>query len=397
MGTAIASRAPHLSDTQRLAWLRLIRSENVGPRTFRELINHFGSAEAALTALPELSRRGGKKSYRLYSKDKAEAELAALYKMGARLIALGERAYPPLLRHIDAPPPLLAIRARDPLQQELTGAQKTLAIIGARNCSAAGAKFAGSLAKDLSAEGFTIISGLARGIDSAAHQAALHSGTIAAFAGGIDTIYPKENTGLFGRMVAANGAAISEMPIGWNPRARDFPRRNRLISGMSLGVILIEAAEKSGSLHTARYALEQNREILAVPGSPMDPRSVGANKLIQQGAALIQTAHDVLEAMQAKIAMPLPLQMGIDEPSLKWLSPDPAILSQANKPMDANEQDRQIVIDALTEAPIDQDELLRFTGLPLQTLQLVLLEIELAGRLERHRPNKLSIIHTSSA
>lgn len=316
MGATTLSRAPHLSDTQRLAWLRLIRSENVGPRTFRELINHFGSAEAALNALPELSRRGGKKSYRLYSKDKAEAELAGLYKMGARLIALGERAYPPLLRHIDAPPPLLAIRARDPLQQSLTGTQKTLAIIGARNCSAAGAKFAGSLAKDLSAEGFTIISGLARGIDSAAHQAALQSGTIAAFAGGIDTIYPKENTGLFESMVAANGAAISEMPIGWNPRARDFPRRNRLISGMSLGVILIEAAEKSGSLHTARYALEQNREILAVPGSPLDPRSVGANKLIQQGAALIQTVQDVLEAMHSKIAMPLPLQMGIEEPSL---------------------------------------------------------------------------------
>lgn len=397
MGATTLSRAPHLSDTQRLAWLRLIRSENVGPRTFRELINHFGSAEAALNALPELSRRGGKKSYRLYSKDKAEAELAGLYKMGARLIALGERTYPPLLRHIDAPPPLLAIRARDPLQQSLTGTQKTLAIIGARNCSAAGAKFAGSLAKDLSAEGFTIISGLARGIDSAAHQAALQSGTIAAFAGGIDTIYHKENTGLFESMVAANGAAISEMPIGWNPRARDFPRRNRLISGMSLGVILIEAAEKSGSLHTARYALEQNREILAVPGSPLDPRSVGANKLIQQGAALIQTVQDVLEAMHSKIAMPLPLQMGIEEPSLNWLSPDPVNMLQTNKPMDTNEQDRQTVMDALTEAPIDQDELLRFTGLPLQTMQLVLLEIELAGRLERHKPNKLSIIHTSSA
>ena len=393
METATKSRAPHLSDTQRLAWLRLIRSENVGPTTFRELFNHFGSAQAALDALPELSRRGGKKSYRLFSKDKAEAELASLYKMGARLVAMGEPAYPPLLREIDAPPPLLAIRARDPLQQELTGTQKTLAIIGARNCSVAGAKFAKQLAGDLSAQGFTIISGLARGIDSAAHQAALTSGTIAAFAGGIDTVYPKENLELFTAMIAANGAAISEMPMGWSPRARDFPRRNRLISGMSLGTILIEAAEKSGSLHTARYALEQNREILAVPGSPLDPRSVGANKLIQQGAALIQSTEDILEIMEPKISMFLPLHPGIDDPALSWPTPDQAGPKTTQAPLNADEHERQSVIDALSETPIDQDELLRFTGMPLPTLQLILLEIELAGRLERHKPNKLSLIH----
>ncbi|AEV38286.1 Protein smf [Pseudovibrio sp. FO-BEG1] len=396
METATKSRAPHLSDTQRLAWLRLIRSENVGPRTFRELLNHFGSAQAALDALPELSRRGGKKSYRLFSKDKAEAELAALYKIGARLIALGEPAYPPLLRHIDAPPPLLAVRARDPLQQELTGTQKTLAIIGARNCSAAGAKFATQLAGELSTQGFTIISGLARGIDSAAHHAALSSGTIAAFAGGIDTVYPKENLELFSSMIATNGAAISEMPISWQPRARDFPRRNRLISGMSLGVILIEAAEKSGSLHTARYALEQNREILAVPGSPLDPRSVGANKLIQQGAALVQSVDDVLDIMEPKISMSLPLHQGIEEPAINWPELDSPDTNSPSPPLNANEQDRQAVIDALSETPIDQDELLRFTGVSLQTLQLILLEIELAGRLERHKPNKLSMIHAGT-
>lgn len=397
METATKSRAPHLSDTQRLAWLRLIRSENVGPRTFRELFNHFGSAQAALDALPELSRRGGKKTYRLFSMDKAEAELASLYKMGARLVAMGEPAYPPLLRHIDAPPPLLAVRAREPLQQELTGTQKTLAIIGARNCSVAGAKFATKLAGDLSAEGFTIISGLARGIDSAAHQAALTSGTIAAFAGGIDTIYPKENMELFAKMIAANGAAISEMPMGWNPRARDFPRRNRLISGMSLGVILIEAAEKSGSLHTARYALEQNREILAVPGSPLDPRSVGANKLIQQGAALIQSTDDILEIMEPKISMSLPLHQGIDEPAMGWPALEQADADETTNPLNAKEQDRHAIINALSETPIDQDELLRFTGVTLQTLQLILLEIELAGRLERHKPNKLSLIHSDRA
>ncbi|KZL06707.1 hypothetical protein PsAD2_04220 [Pseudovibrio axinellae] len=397
METATKRRAPHLSDTQRLAWLRLIRSENVGPTTFRELLNHFGSAHTALDALPELSRRGGKKTYRLFSKDKAEAELAALYKMGARLVAMGEPAYPPLLRHIDAPPPLLAIRARDPLQQELTGTQKTLAIIGARNCSVAGAKFATTLAGDLSAHGFTIISGLARGIDSAAHKAALSAGTIAAFAGGIDTIYPKENQALFSSMIAANGAAISEMPIGRNPRARDFPRRNRLISGMSLGVILIEAAEKSGSLHTARYALEQNREILAVPGAPLDPRSVGANKLIQQGAALIQSVEDVLEVIEPTISMSLPLHHGIDEPAKSWPALEELETPTTLHPKNAREQDRQAIIDALSETPIDQDELLRFTGVSLQTLQLILLEIELAGRLERHKPNKLSMIHAASS
>ncbi len=310
---------------------------------------------------------------------------------------MGEPAYPPLLREIDAPPPLLAIRARDPLQQELTGTQKNASHHRRRNCSVAGAKFAKQLAGDLSSQGFTIISGLARGIDSAAHQAALNSGTIAAFAGGIDIVYPKENQELFSAMIAANGAAISEMPIGWNPRARDFPRRNRLISGMSLGTILIEAAEKSGSLHTARYALEQNREILAVPGSPLDPRSVGANKLIQQGAALIQCTEDILEIIEPKISMSLPLNPGIDDPALSWPTRDQAEPKTAKAPHTANEHERQSVIDALSETPIDQDELLRFTGIPLPTLQLILLEIELAGRLERHKPNKLSLIHGDTA
>ncbi len=393
METATTSRAPLLSDSQRLAWLRLIRSENVGPHTFRELLNHFGSAQAALDALPELSRRGGKKTYRLFSLHKAEKELASLYKIGARLVALGEPAYPPLLRHIDAPPPLLAIRARDPLQQELTGTQKAIAIIGARNCSVAGAKFAGKLAADLSSHGFTIISGLARGIDGAAHSAALKAGTIAAFAGGIDHVYPKENHELFTQMLHANGAAISEMPFGRSPRAQDFPRRNRLISGMSLGVILIEAAEKSGSLHTARYALEQNREILAVPGSPLDPRSVGANKLIKQGAALIQSAEDVLEIMEPKISMPLPLHPGVEEPTHIWPQISNSRASENTALPDANEQERQAILDALSGTPVDQDELLRFTGVSLQTLQLILLEIELAGRLERHKPNKLSLIN----
>lgn len=197
-------------------------------------------------------------------------------------------------------------------------------------------------------------------------------------------------------MIATNGAAISEMPISWQPRARDFPRRNRLISGMSLGVILIEAAEKSGSLYTARYALEQNREILAVPGSPLDPRSVGANKLIQQGAALVQSVDDVLDIMEPKISMSLPLHQGIEEPTSNWPKLDSPDTNSPSPPLNANEQDRLAVIDALSETPIDQDELLRFTGVSLQTLQLILLEIELAGRLERHKPNKLSMIHTGT-
>ena len=287
-----------LSDAERLASLRLIRSENVGPTTFRGLVGYFGSAQAALEALPGLSRRGGAaRSIRIASLAEAEDEFARTTRLGGVFIGIGEPGYPPWLRHGDAPPPLIAVRG-DPRHL----VSPAIAIVGARNASVAGRKMAALLAKELGEAGFVIVSGLARGIDSAAHEAALAGGTIAVFAGGIDSVYPSENEALFQRILDAGGCGISEMRLGWEPRARDFPRRNRLIAGMALATIVVEAAERSGSLITARRALEQNREVFAVPGSPLDPRAAGSNDLIKQGARIVTNVADVVDAVRPMLA-----------------------------------------------------------------------------------------------
>ena len=273
----------HLTDEQRIDWLRLIRSDNVGPRTFRSLINHFGSARAALERLPDLARRGGA----------ARAELAASRRLGVSLLAPGEMGYPPRLAVLDDAPPLLGVRgALEVLMRPV------IAIVGSRNASGAGLKFAGTLARDLGDAGFVIVSGLARGIDQAAHRASIESGTVAVLAGGHDRIYPPEHEDLLATIIGNGGAAISEMPMGHVPRARDFPRRNRLISGAALGVVVVEAALRSGSLITARIAAEQGREVFAVPGSPLDPRAAGTNDLIKQGATLTTEASDVIDAVE---------------------------------------------------------------------------------------------------
>ena len=282
-----------ISDEQRLAWLRLIRSDNVGPATFRTLINTYGTAQAAIDALPELSRRGGARgAIRIATRNEAEAEMGAAERLGVRFIGMGEPLYPPWLKHADGPPPLLAVRGDT---RHLTS--PAVAIVGARNASVAGRKMAALLSKGLGDQDFVVVSGLARGIDATAHEAALTSGTVAVFAGGLDHIYPTENADLFHRIVDAGGCAVSEMPMGWEPRARDFPRRNRIIAGMSLATVVVEAAERSGSLITARLALEQNREVLAVPGSPLDPRAAGSNNLLKQGARLATEASDVVDAV----------------------------------------------------------------------------------------------------
>lgn len=370
-------KTPRLSEAQRLAWLRLIRSDNVGPATFRDLLNHTGSAEAALERLPELSRRGGNKAYRVCTVEAAAAELDAHARIGARLEALGEPGYPPHLRHIDGPPPLLSVRGGD-----LLAHPKMMAVVGARNASLSGRKLASRFARDLGTEEFAIVSGLARGIDAAAHEAAIPTGTAAVFAGGIDVLYPPDHAHLLSAILAAGGVAVSEMPFGWKPRGRDFPRRNRLISGMSLGVIVIEAAKRSGSLHTARFALEQNREIFAVPGSPLDPRSEGANGLIRQGAALVTSAADVLEALAGRLEPVLPFDKNLLEPDRV----------SATGPEEPDDTLRQKVLMALGPAPVDLDELIRFTGASPRAIHVILLELELAGRLERHRGNKISLL-----
>src|ERR1700716_4013870 len=278
----------HLTDAQRIDWLRLIRSDNVGPRTFRSLINHFGSARRAPERLPDLARRGGaQRPGRIFGEEDARAELAASKRLGVSLIAPGEAGYPPRLSVLDDAPPLLGVRgAQDVLMRPV------IAIVGSRNASGAGLKFAGTLSRDLSDAGFVIASGLARGIDQAAHRASLDSGTVAMLAGGHDRIYPPEHEDLLATIIGDGGAAISEMPMGHVPRARGFPRRNRLISGAALGVVVVEAALRSGSLITARIAAEQGREVFAVPGSPLDPRAARTNALLKQGATPPTCAAD---------------------------------------------------------------------------------------------------------
>jgi DNA processing protein len=364
-----------LTDEQRVAWLRLIRSENVGPATFRALINQFGSAQAAIDALPDLSRRGGAaRPIRVAGRAQAEDELAAAARIGARFVAIGEPLYPPWLRHGDSPPPLLAVRGET---RHLTS--PSVAIVGARNASVAGRKMAAMLASGLGGAELVIVSGLARGIDAAAHEAALDGGTIAVFAGGIDVIYPPENAALFGRIIEAGGCALSEMPVGYDPRGADFPRRNRIIAGLALGTVVVEAAERSGSLYTARRALEQNREVFAVPGSPLDPRAAGCNNLLKQGARLATGAADILEAV-------LPLLAREPEQRGTLSAPSPA-----GPPPEPGESDRSRVLEALGPTPVEVDEIIRFTGLSARTVHVILLELDLAGRIERHPGQRVSL------
>jgi DNA processing protein len=363
----------HLTDADRIDRLRLIRSDNVGPRTFRSLLNHFGNARTALERLPDLARRGGAaRSGRICSEEEARAELAAATKIGISLVAPGEAAYPPRLATLDDAPPLLGVRgAPDVLTRPM------IAIVGSRNASGAGLKFAGQLARDLGEAGFVVISGLARGIDQAAHRASIASGTVAVLAGGHDRIYPAEHEDLLTALLG-QGGAISEMPLGHVPRARDFPRRNRLISGASLGVVVIEAAHRSGSLITARMAAEQGREVFAVPGSPLDPRAAGTNDLIKQGATLTTEAADVINAVAP--IMERPIVLSASEPD--------------GEPLDfeAGENDRARITGLLGPSPVSLDDLIRMSGASPATVRTVLLELELAGRLERHGGGLVSLI-----
>jgi DNA processing protein len=359
-----------LNDVQRLACLRLIRSENVGPVTFRELINHFGGAEQALAALPDLSRRGGRRqSIRVCPRDVAEAELDAARAIGAHPLFTIEPGYPPALAAVDAPPPLLYVKGDT---RHL--ARPMLAIVGARNGSAAGQKIARQFASHIGAAGFIIASGLARGIDAAAHEAAIATGTVAVIAGGLDTVYPPENAKLQ-EAIAERGCVIGENPPGFVPRGKDFPRRNRIISGVSLGVLVVEAARRSGTLTTARMAGEQGREVFAVPGHPLDPRAEGTNMLLKSGATLVTEPDDILSALAPMLReAPSPFQAPPMEPTPPAAPARPGVA----------DGDRERVYAALGPAPIDIDELGRATGLPARAIQIALVELALAGRIERH-------------
>ncbi|MCX7305342.1 MAG: DNA-processing protein DprA [Hyphomicrobiales bacterium] len=367
--------SPRLNDRQRLNWLRLIRTPNVGPASFRDLINRFGSAEAALEALPELALAGGAgRITRIPSPDEAEAELVAAGRAGARFVGIGETDYPPLLKRMDNPPPLLAVKG-----EAAVFSLPPVAIVGARNASLAGVKMARMLAAELGRHGYGVVSGLARGIDTAAHEGSLATGTVAVLAGGLDQPYPPENIPLLDEIVE-RGAAVSEMPFGWEPRAQDFPRRNRIIAGMSFGLVVVEAAKRSGSLISARLAGEMGRLVFAVPGSPLDPRAAGANGLLKEGATLVTEAADVIEAIAPLAGETIHLPPKIEEP------PD---FGATPPPLDA---DRRRLVEALGPTPVGVDELIRHTGLHPAQVFMILLELDLAGRLERHSGGSVSLL-----
>ncbi len=393
----MAKKPPaRLSDEQLFDWLRLIRSENVGPRTFRALLNACGGARAALDALPDLARRGGaRRPIRVATHEEIERELNASRKLGVRFIALGEADYPPMLRHIDSAPPVLSLRGREEALQ-----QPAVAIVGSRNASAAGLIFAERLARGIGQAGYVVVSGLARGIDQRVHVASLETGAIGVLAGGHARPYPSEAVPLIERMVE-HGAVLSEMPIEWEPRGRDFPRRNRIVSGLAIGTVVVEAARGSGSLITARFALEQNRQVFAAPGSPLDPRAEGTNDLLKQGATICTCADDVVTALAPSRPADLfavlegggegePLWgeqalLGVDPDATPRTAPGDELddpVGPAYVAIDRLEAQRDRIVALLGPSPITLDDLARAAEASAREVRVALMELELAGRIE---------------
>jgi DNA processing protein len=390
---APAPREARLSDDERFDWLRLIRSENVGPRTFRALLARCGGARAALAALPEMARRGGaSRPIRVAAAEDIERELDLARRLGVRFIGFGEPEYPPDLRHIDSAPPLLGLTGREEALQ-----QPSVAIVGSRNASAAGLAFAERLARGLGAAGYVVVSGLARGVDQRAHLASLGAGTIGVLAGGHAKPYPPEVAPLLPR-IAEFGAVVSEMPIEWEARGRDFPRRNRIVSGLSLGVIVVEAARGSGSLITARLAAEQGRLVFAVPGSPLDPRAEGTNDLLREGATLCARLDDALEALETQKARVAVARLEEPRHGADWQAgADEAELS-ANDLLAHDEAADEAplagdrIAALLGPAPVSIDELARAAAADVRAVRIALIELELAGRIERIGGNRVALL-----
>ena len=366
---------PPTTEDDRISWLRLLRSRRVGPSTFFRLMKEHGSAEAALEALPEVARSAGVKNYEICPEGAILAEIRAAKAAGARLICVGEREYPEdLLQISDAPPLIWAIGDPKVLSRPM------IALVGARNASSLGIRMARALATDLGERGYTIVSGLARGIDTASHQASLDTGTIAVLGGGVDVMYPAENTQL-AHDIAQTGLRLSEQPVGLVPQARHFPRRNRIISGMAHATVIVEAAAKSGSLITARNALDQGREVLAVPGHPFDARAAGCNMLIRDGARLVRNADDVIEALPATDIPTKQAEIA--------LQTDPASLDQRNLNETADLH-RQI-LDRLGPSPVAEDQLIRDLAAPAHNVSPALVDLELEGRIKRQAGGLLAL------
>jgi len=349
--------------------LRLLRTPGIGPVTFRQLIQRFGTPASALQAVPDLARRGGGKAPALRTRHEADREIAAAEKLGAKFLALGQGLYPRLLAELEDAPPLLMFKGNLNLLD-----RQAVAIVGARNASAAACRFARGLAHDLGQQDLVVVSGLARGIDSAAHDGALATGTIGVIAGGIDIFYPPDNEERQ-KALYERGLVLAEMPPGTEPRARHFPYRNRIIAGMSSGTIVVEAAPRSGSLITARLAADAGREVMAVPGSPLDPRAQGCNQLIRDGATLIQNAADVVEAIR---------------PFANYVRSAPTSYDAAAEAMNGDDA-LGLVEELLGPSPVPVDEIIRLSGAPSGTVQMALLELDLAGRLDRHAGGKVSL------
>lgn len=356
-----------------IAALKLARTRRIGPVTYTALLNRFGTAAAALEALPDLAAKGGGKAPTPPSDAAIQQELEAIDGAGCKLLVRGNTDFPPLLEQLEDCPAVLTLRGNASL---LT--KHSIAMVGARNASTVGRKLASTLAAGLGQQGMVVSSGLARGIDAAAHMGALASGTIAVVAGGMDKIYPRENEKLYWQIVE-QGAILAEMPWGAQPSAHLFPRRNRIVSGLSLGVIVVEAAKRSGSLITARLAGEQGRQVYAIPGNPMDPRAAGGNHLIREGAILIRDADDVIEDLR---------------PSLRGLAMPPTNfrnLPHQGGNVETDTAARETVLNALSTVPVHVDEIIRDTGLGADIIAAVTLELELAGKLERHAGGRLAL------
>ncbi len=361
------------SHAERRDWLMLARAENVGPISFKHLMKRYGSASEALEALPEIAARGGRKSFKPPSLDNAEREIALHEDFGAKLIASCEPDYPTYLAAIEDAPPIISVRGNIAALHK-----KCLGIVGARNASLNGRKLAEIIARDLGKAGYIVVSGLARGIDTAAHKGSVETGAVAVLAGGVDNIYPPENAGLY-EQISENGCIVAEMPFGSEPRAQHFPRRNRIISGLSLGVAVIEAALQSGSLITARMALEQGREVFAVPGSPLDPRAGGTNRLLKQGATLIQNAEEIIEALPMGFAF-------ADSAKNDNFTPLPA-----TDTIKQTDNIRLQIIDNISTSPTEVDELIRECHVSAPLVLTVLLELELAGKIQRMAGNRVCL------
>ncbi|NIZ08965.1 DNA-processing protein DprA [Pseudooceanicola sp. HF7] len=375
---------PPTTEDARLAWLRLLRSRRIGISSFYRLMAEHGSAEAALDHLPEIARAAGVEKYSPCPMSVAEQELARGHRNGAHLLFVGGPGYPKQLLDLNDPPPMLWVLGRP----ELLNAQM-IAVVGARAASSLGLRMAKALARDLGDAGYVVVSGLARGVDAEAHEAALRSGTVAVQAGGVDTIYPKENADLSAR-IARNGLRISEQPMGFAPAARHFPARNRLVAGLSRAVVVIEAAGRSGSLITARTALDQGRDVMAVPGHPFDPRAAGCNMLIRDGAVLVRNASDVIEALG-------PEQYSLPEPRPPARrAPQPAPQKPAEVPPEAA-LERSLalhaqILEKLGPYPLQEDELIRNVAVPASTLTPVLTDLELEGRIERQPGGFIAVV-----